>query len=373
MPRIIDVVDHPNIMDDELVYREPQSGRGDFRFGSQCIVMDGQAAVFVSRGQVLDALGPGAHTLSTANLPILSGLIGLVTGGRNPFTADVYFVNMKDLPQVRWGTNPPITIYTQQGIGVMQLMSNGVVDIGVDDPVRFVKQYAIGKPIMRLDDIKDRIQTLLLGEITQILSQQSVQTDQDANAMLSELEGASLALLNEGFQALGMRIKAFEAKPFQRKQLSREEAFNLVGNKDDFFKLEELDVARTAAGNEGLTGGLAGAGIGFGVGQQLGNRMNPQQNAANEAMQQQQQMMMMQMMQQMQQMQQNMNQQGQQPASTPAAASNSAPNNPTTPEEIQALLDNLDTRLAAGEISESVYERMVSKWETRLNELKGGE
>jgi len=369
MPRIIDVVDHPNIMDDELVYREPQAGAGDFRFGSQCIVMDGQAGVFVSRGQVLDALPPGAHTLSTANLPILSGLIGLATGGRNPFTAEVYYVNMKDLPQVRWGTNPPITIYTQQGIGVMQLMSNGIVDIGIDDPVRFVKQYAIGKPIMRLDDIKDRIQTLLLGEITQILSQQSVQTEQDANAMLSELEGASLALLNEGFQALGMRIKAFESKPFQRKQLSREEAFNLVGSKDDFFKLEELDVARTAAGNEGLTGGLAGAGIGFGVGQQLGNRMNPPQN---DPMQQQQQMMMMQMMQQMQQMQQNMNQQGQ-PQPTAPAASGGAPANPTTPEEIQALLDNLDTRLAAGEISESIYERMVSKWEARLNDLKGGE
>jgi membrane protease subunit (stomatin/prohibitin family) len=274
------------------------------------------------------------------------------------------------LPQVRWGTNPPITIYTQQGIGVMQLMSNGIVDIGIDDPVRFVKQYAIGKPIMRLDDIKDRIQTLLLGEITQILSQQSVQTEQDANAMLSELEGASLALLNEGFQALGMRIKAFESKPFQRKQLSREEAFNLVGNKDDFFKLEELDVARTAAGNEGLTGGLAGAGIGFGVGQQLGNRMNPPQN---DAMQQQQQMMMMQMMQQMQQMQQNMNQQGQPQTPSAPAASSGAPANPTTPEEIQALLDNLDSRLAAGEISESVYERMVGKWEERLKELKGGE
>src|SRR5690606_25071688 len=138
-------------------------------------------------------------------------------------------------PQVRWGTNPPITIYTTQGIGVMQLMTNGVIDIGIEDPVRFVKQYAVGKPVMRLDDIKERIQTLLLGEITQILSQQSVQTEQDANAMLGELEGASLALLNTGFQALGMRIKAFEAKPFQRRQLSREEALNLVGNKEDFF------------------------------------------------------------------------------------------------------------------------------------------
>ncbi len=365
MPRIIDVVDHPNVMEDELVYREPQAGAGDFRMGSQCIVMESQAAVFVSRGQVLDALGPGAHTLTTANLPLLSGLIGLVTGGRNPFTAEVFFVNMKDLPQVRWGTNPPITIYTQQGIGVMQLMTNGVVDIGIEDPVRFVKQYAVGRPILRIGDLRDRIQTLLLGEITQILSQQAVQTEQDANAMLTELEGASLALLNEGFQAMGMRIKAFEARPFQRKQLTREEAINLVGSKEDFFRMEQLDVMRSAAENEGMAGGMASAGLGFGMGQQMGNQMNPQ--AAQQ--QQMQNQMMMQMMQQMQQMQNQMAQQNQPQQQQPPAAA-PPPSNPTTLEEIQALLDNLDTRLAAGELSEKMYERLYNKWEARLNDLQ---
>lgn len=360
MPRIIDVVEHPNVMDDELVWREPQGGSGDFRMGSQCIVRDGQAAVFVNRGQVLDALGPGAHTLSTANLPLLSSLVGLATGGRNPFPAEVYFVNMKDLPQVRWGTNPPITIFTTQGIGVMQLMSNGIIDIGVDDPVRFVKQYAIGKPIMRLDDIKDRIQTLLLGEMTQILSQQNINNEQEANAMLGNLEGASLAMLNEGFQALGMRIKAFEAKPFQRKQLTREEALFLVGDKEDLFRLEQLDVARTAAGNEGMGGSLASAGLGFGVGQNLGAQMNPQ----GQQMQQQQQMMMMQMM---NQMMDKMNP-GEQAAAAPAPAASS---NPQTVAEVQALIDGLDAKLVAGEISEGIYNKLSAKWEARLNELNG--
>lgn len=365
MARIIDVVDHPNVMDDELVWREPQGGAGDFRMGSQCIVMESQAAVFVSQGQVLDALRPGRHTLSTANLPLLSNLIGRVTDGRNPFTAEVYFVNLKDLPQVRWGTNPPITVYTTQGIGVMQLMSNGVVDIGVDDPVRFVKQYAVGKPILRLDDLKERIQTLLLGQMAQILSQMNLQNDQEANAALDNLEGAALALLNEGFKAIGMRIKAFEAKPFQRKQLTREEAMNLVGNKEDFFRMEQLDVARAAANNPGTVGDLTGAGIGLGVGQQLGSAINPQQ----QAMQNQQQMMMMQMM---QQMMEKMQQGGQAPAapSAPAEAS-SAPTNPQTPAEIQALLDNLDTQLASGKISEAAYNRLVEKWEARLKELGG--
>lgn len=84
--RIIDVIDHSNVMDDEFVYREPQRGSGDWRFGSQVIVGESQVAVFVRGGQALDELKTGRHTLSVANLPILSGLIGLATSGRTPFT-----------------------------------------------------------------------------------------------------------------------------------------------------------------------------------------------------------------------------------------------------------------------------------------------
>src|SRR5258707_12762425 len=112
MARIIDVISHPNVMDDELVWREPQGGNGDFRMGSQVIVQESQEVVFVRQGQALDVLGPGSHSLSTGNIPLLSGLLGMVTNGRNPFTAEIYFVNHKDMPQVGWGTNPPIVMYT---------------------------------------------------------------------------------------------------------------------------------------------------------------------------------------------------------------------------------------------------------------------
>jgi len=57
---------------------------------------------------------------------------------------------------------------------------------------------------------------------------------------------------------------------------------------------------------------------------------------------------------------------------TPAAG---APTNnvatPTTVAEIQALLDNLDNRLANGEITESTYDKLSGKWQARLNELLG--
>ena len=64
-------------------------------------------------------------------------------------------------------------------------------------------------------------------------------------------------------------------------------------------------------------------------------------------------------------------QQPQQAAQQPAAGGGGGvPANPSTPEEIQAFLDNLDARLVSGEISEKIYERLYNKWEKRLNELK---
>ena len=158
-----------------------------------------------------------------------------------------------------------------------------------------------------------------------------------------------------------MSITAFEANPFQRKAISTEEAAELFGTWDQRIQMEQIDVQKTAAGNEGALGGTMGAGIGFGLGNQMAGQMNPQM-AQQQMMQQQ---MMMQQMQQMQEMMNNM-----QGGNAPAQQS-SQPTLPQTPEEIQNFLDMLDMRFASGEIKEETYQNMKSKWEGKLNELSG--
>ncbi|MEP7285145.1 MAG: SPFH domain-containing protein [Chloroflexota bacterium] len=365
MARIIDVVSHPNVMDDELVWREPQEGNGDFRMGSQLIVQESQAAIFVRSGQALDMLGPGSHTLSVGNIPVLAGLIGMITDGKTPFTAEIYFVNLKDQPQVGWGTNPPIQMDTPgRSPGFALLITHGVVDIGVEDPVRFVKQYGIGKPSMRLSDLRDRIQTMLLGQLAKLLSAQQITGIQAANAMLKDLESGALTMLNSEFTALGMRIKAFNANPFQAKDLTPEDIVKYGGDISTYERAKRLDVAETAAGNPGMAGGLAGAGLGLGIGQALGNQLNPNAEAMQQQLQQQQLMMQQMMMQMMQnQAGQNNNQNNQNAQAGPAQ--------PQTKEQVKMLLDNLDMKLANGEITEDLYKKMTEKWEARLKELGG--
>lgn len=368
MPRIIDVIDHTRVGNEELAYREPQGGSGDWRMGSQVIVGESQAAVFVRGGEALDVLRTGRHTLSTANIPILAGIIGLATSGRTPFTADLYFVNLKDMPQVGWGTKPPIPMETPgRGLGVVLLQGHGVIDIGVDDPMRFVKQYAVGKAVTTISDIRDRIQSMLLGEISELISKAGVQSVPDANKILGDLEGAMLARLNDKFQALGLRIKAFEAVPFIAKEdVTLDEIRNYVTAEayERYANERRFNIAETAAGNTGAGGALAGAGVGFGVGQQLGATLNPDAAEMQRRMAEQQMMMQQMMM----NMMQNQMGQGGHAAAAPAAAGG-APANPTTKAEVQALLDQLDAQLLAGKISEAVYNRLIEKWTQRLNEL----
>jgi membrane protease subunit (stomatin/prohibitin family) len=367
MVRIIDVVSHVNVMPDELTYREPQQGNGDFRMGSRVIVGESQIAVFVRQGQMLDALEAGSHTLNTGNIPLLAGVIGMFTSGNTPFTADVYFVNTKDMPSIGWGTNPPIIMYTPDvGVGFQMLMTNGIVDIGIEDPARFLKNYGVGRPIVRLDDIRDRIQTMLLSTIGQLLSKQKIANIQEANAMLGDLEAGSLTLLNDQFLEIGMRIKAFRAKPFQARPATPEEV-QTYGSMQTYQTIAGLDIAKTAAGNEGLGGSMAGAGVGFGVGQQIGNILNPNQANYQQQLQQQQlemQKMMMEMLK---------NQAAQNapaapaPAPTPATPAVAAPQSKA---EIQAMLDSLDLKLASGEINQATYDKLTAKWEERLKGMQ---
>lgn len=364
MPRIIDVIDHVNVMPDEFTYREPQSGGGDWRLGSQVIVGESQVAVFVRHGKALDALPTGRHTLSTANIPLLSGAIGLITGGRNPFTADLYFVNLKEMPQVGWGTNPPIPMETPgKGMGAVLLSTHGTMNISISDPMRFLIKFGVGEPIIRLDRIKNNLQTKLLGELTVLLMTSGAQTVMDANKFLSDLEGGVLVKLSQSFEdEFGIRITSLDANPFRAKQASPDELMNYV-DLDAYERVKRMEIAQSAASNEGLAGGLAGAGLGIGVGSSMGGMMNPQQ-------QQQQQQMMMQQQLMMQQMMNQMMNQGQSPAAgQPASTGGTSAVTPTTKDEIQVFLDQLDARLMNGEISEAVYNRLLEKWQAKLDEL----
>ena len=147
MARIFDVVEYPSEMTDELVHRFPEQGIADLRIGSQVIVREAQRAVFFRDGKALDTFGPGRHTITTANIPILIDLIGKAFNDRTPFTAEVYFVSMREFVDRKWGTPQPILVRNPgMGLGVALLQGFGTYSFQIKDAQQWRKSKTACAP-----------------------------------------------------------------------------------------------------------------------------------------------------------------------------------------------------------------------------------
>ncbi len=76
------------------------------RFGSSLRVKDGEVAVFVYKqkdGTMQDFIvGPYDDTIKTTNFPVLTSIVGLAFGGASPFQAEVYFINLAGIVQIKF-------------------------------------------------------------------------------------------------------------------------------------------------------------------------------------------------------------------------------------------------------------------------------
>ncbi|NDJ53993.1 MAG: SPFH domain-containing protein, partial [Chloroflexi bacterium] len=289
MGRIFDIIEHPNVGREELAYRLPQAGSGDFRIGSQVIVRENQAAVFVRGGKAADMLGAGTHTISTANIPVLVDLIGKAFNNQTPFKAEVYFINMADFPQLGWGTSQPLALETPgKGLGWLLLQGHGVMDVSVSDPQRFARSYAIGKPIVRMGDIKERLLTMVLGELQDVIATHAPADLMGLNRMINEVEAVVLTQLRDKFDQVGMTLKAFEMKPLSAARSTAEDLRNMgLLDVATYQQLQAADALRDAANNQ--AGGAAGTGVGLGAGLGLGQMMAGMMAGAQAPQQPQQQ------------------------------------------------------------------------------------
>src|SRR5512142_3924 len=285
MARIFDVIEYPSEMKDEIVHRFPESGIGDYRIGSQVIVRESQAAVFFRDGNALDVFRAGRHTITTANIPGIIGFIGKAFNDRTPFTAEVYFVSMKEFANEKWGTPQPIIVRNPgMGLGVALLQGFGTYSFQVKDPQQFVTQIVGARRAYGTSDIEDRLRTMLLSKLQDILGETAAKNSVPEMIGLTEEIGAGVrAKAQADFTAIGLTLKTFYVGNLKPSDKSAEE-LRQMGMLDmaTYTQLQAADAMRDAAQNPSGGAGLT-AGIGAGMG--IGNLM---QQATSGAMQQQQ-------------------------------------------------------------------------------------
>jgi len=270
MARIFDVVEYPSEMADEIVHRFPETGVADLRLGSQVIVRESQNVVFFRDGHALDVLGPGRHTITTANVPLLTALLGQAFGGRTPFTAEVYYVSMREFADRKWGTPQPIIVRNPGvGLGVALLQGFGTYSFQVKDPQQFVTQLVGAQGAYRTSDIETRLRTMLLSKLQDVLGETTSKSNVlDLIGLTEELGAAVRAKAQDDFLAIGLLLKSFYIGNLKPSEKSAEELRQMgMLDMQTYTQLQAADAMRDAAqnpaGGAGLTAGI-GAGIGIG-------------------------------------------------------------------------------------------------------------
>lgn len=270
MARIFDVVEYASEMKDEIVHRFPEAGVADLRIGSQVIVRESQRAVFFRDGKALDVFGPGRHTIATANIPKLIDLVGKAFGDRTPFTAEVYYVSVKEFADKKWGTPQPIIVRNPgMGLGVALLQGFGTYSFKVADPVQFVAQLVGATGVYRMSDIETRLRTMILSKLQDLLGETAANRSVVELIGLTEELGAGVrAKLQDDFAAIGLTLMSFYIGNLKPSDKSADE-LRAMGMLDmqTYTQLQAADALRDAAqnpsGGAGLTAGI-GAGVGVG-------------------------------------------------------------------------------------------------------------
>ncbi|MEE8424354.1 MAG: SPFH domain-containing protein, partial [Elusimicrobiota bacterium] len=144
---------------DVLVWRHPPD---DLTWGTQVIVNQAQEAIFFKGGQALDVLGPGTHTLKSANIPLLRGLIKAPFGGNTPFAAEIYYINKATNLDVKWGTKSPIPILDPKYNIFLPVRAFGQFGVRIGDSRKFVVQLTGTQKQFTITALQDYFRGIIL-------------------------------------------------------------------------------------------------------------------------------------------------------------------------------------------------------------------
>ncbi len=191
------------------------------RFGSSLRVKDGEVAVFVYKQNdetMQDFIvGPYDQMIKTANFPILSKIIGLAYEGGTPFQAEIYFINLANIIQVKFGV-PFFDVYDPRfsDFGV-PVSVRGTISFSIKDYRQFIKLHRLYT--FTLEDfqkqIRDAVSRYIKNTVANAPSTHNIPVVQIENrtAQINDMVEEDIAQrLQKGFgvQVSGVDIASIE-------------------------------------------------------------------------------------------------------------------------------------------------------------------
>ena len=177
--------------------------RGEVTLGDQCIVRENQEAVFFRDGKAYDVLGPGRHTLTTLNIPLIYNAYKRFFDGRTPFTAEVVFVNTSKF-QIKFGTKQMVMLKDMVPVG-----SFGSTYLQVEDPKLFVIEIVGNLSRFTGEEVKIFVESFIIEKFIDTLADYTSfevyrQTEETSTKIRAQLRSN---LDRFGLEIVDMRIE----------------------------------------------------------------------------------------------------------------------------------------------------------------------
>lgn len=224
-----------------LIYKHPAE---DFNTMSQLIVHESQEAVFFSDGQALDSFRAGRYTLETKNIPLISKLRNLVSGGVSPFHTEVYFINLATMMDIPWGTPSQVTVRDPNYGYSYSAGASGSFGLKITDGRRLLINLVGTEKKMETSDVQKYFKDLIVTRVKNCIAVELGRYSyNEFNQHLSDISESVASQIEKdisdyGIQILNFFLSSVNIKPDDLEALKNldnsmaQKRFEAMGNRD---------------------------------------------------------------------------------------------------------------------------------------------
>ena len=242
------VIEWKNPGPEDIVFKYPDE---EITWGAQLIVKEFEAAVFFRDGKAYDVLGPGRHTLTTLNLPLLTGLLSRLAGYKEkPFKSTVIFVSTRVFAG-KYGARAQTT-------ELAPLQVHGTFWFKVESPQLFVMEVVGGQNAYSTEDVNNYLRGYINERIIDELSRYDLLT------VFTKLDETSVSTKNailDAFKRIGLDLTDLRFEGIDTTPEFRDRLFWLKQTRapEEVLRMETVRESAKELGKS------SGAGLGTGM------------------------------------------------------------------------------------------------------------